>query len=89
LARFLLAESGLRTRLEGRAMPDSKKEHEYAEEAERLRQLPRAEQRQIVALHRSVADNPKVPKRDRAAARELADALDRLLKLGRKRGRNL
>ncbi len=44
-------------------MPEPSKEQEYREEAERLAKLPRADQREIIALHRSVAKNPKVPKR--------------------------
>ncbi len=68
-------------------MPDPSKEKEFREEAERLAQLPREDQREIIALHRSVADNPKVPKRDREEARRLADALERLLKLRPKTGK--
>ena len=60
-------------------MPDRSQEREFREEAARLAQLPRADQRAIVALHRSVADNPKVPKQDRDAARDLANALEKLL----------
>jgi len=60
------------------------KEQAYREEAERLALLPVADQHEIVALHRSVAANPKVPKGDRNAARELAEALERLLKLAPK-----
>jgi hypothetical protein len=66
-------------------MPESDQEREHREEAKRLGVLPRNEQRQIVALHRSVADNPKVPKRDREEARSLADALERLLRLAPKK----
>jgi hypothetical protein len=62
-------------------MPDSVEEQEYREEAERLALLPKVDQREIIALHRSVADNRNVPKPDREAARKLADALERLLKL--------
>jgi hypothetical protein len=53
----------------------------YREEAERLRLVDRDTQRQIIALHRSVADDPKVKKRDRDTARERADALEALLGL--------
>jgi hypothetical protein len=49
-------------------------------EAERLAQLPREDQRQVIALHRSTADNPRAPKRDRDFARQRADALERHLK---------
>jgi hypothetical protein len=66
-------------------MSDPLKEQEYRAEAERLALLPKEDQREIIALHRSVADNPKVPKREREAARQRADALERLLKLGKKK----
>jgi hypothetical protein len=52
---------------------------EYVAEAERLALLPVDDQREILALHRSVADNPKVAKPDRKAAAERADALARHL----------
>jgi hypothetical protein len=55
-------------------------EQEQRAEAERLALLPAADQREIIALHRSVADNPKARKRDRDAARERADALERHLR---------
>jgi hypothetical protein len=61
-------------------MPDAK-DQEHRAEAERLAQLPRDTQRQIVAMHWTDAKNPKVPKRDREFARERAEALERLLKL--------
>jgi hypothetical protein len=54
---------------------DPAKEQDYREEAERLSLLPCEEQRQILALHRSVAGNPKVPKQDCQVARERADDL--------------
>jgi hypothetical protein len=57
--------------------PEQKRE--FKEEAKRLALLPREEQRQIIALHRSVAGDPKVSKRDRDLARERADALKRYL----------
>ncbi len=50
-------------------------------EVERLRLLPRAEQRQIVEMVRSVAENPKVAAADRKEARRRAKALDQLLGL--------
>jgi len=56
-------------------------EQQSREEAERLAQLPRDEQRAIIALHRSVADDAKVSKANRQEARERADALERLLRL--------
>jgi hypothetical protein len=66
-------------------MPDPAKEQEYRAEAERLALASREDQKAIIALHRSVADNPKVRKADREAARERADALERLLGLTPKR----
>jgi hypothetical protein len=62
-------------------MPDPSKEQEYHEEAEGLRQLDKATQRQVIAIHRKTANNPKLGKRDRQAAAERADCLERLLKL--------
>jgi hypothetical protein len=56
------------------------KDDEYRAEAERLALLPVADQGEIIALHRSVADNPKVPKADRQAAADRADALERHLR---------
>jgi ABC-type methionine transport system ATPase subunit len=50
-------------------------------EAERLKLLPRGEQRQIVAIVRAVADDPKVPEADRREARRRASALEQLLRL--------
>jgi esterase/lipase superfamily enzyme len=59
---------------------------EYREEAERLAELSRDDQRRAVALIRAPADNPKVGKRDREEARERADALERhLRRLNRKK----
>ena len=59
---------------------------EHRAEAERLALLPVEDQQEILALHRSVADNPKVPKKDRQAARERAAALTReLARLRRKK----
>jgi hypothetical protein len=64
-------------------MPEAPIE-QYREEAERLAQLPRQDQREIIAMHRDIARNPKVPKRDREAGLERADALEHLLRLARK-----
>jgi hypothetical protein len=61
-------------------MLEPAKEQEYREEAERLALLPGADQREVIALHRSIADNPKAAKADRQAARERADALERHLR---------
>jgi hypothetical protein len=66
-------------------MPEPDKEQEYRAEAERLALLPQEEQAAVIAWHRDIAGNPKVPKRDREAARERAEALDRLLKRARRK----
>jgi hypothetical protein len=82
----------MKERPTGRTTPmiDPTKEQEYREEAERLAQLPVAGQREIIALHRSVASNPKVPEHERQAGLERADALERFLKLTKKkRGKSL
>jgi hypothetical protein len=55
--------------------------NEWRAEAKRLREIDRAEQRLVVADHRKIADNLKVPKEDRDQARRHADALERLLRL--------
>jgi hypothetical protein len=55
-------------------------EDEFRAEAERLALLPPADQREVIALHRSVAANPKLPKADRRAAADRADALERRLR---------
>jgi hypothetical protein len=55
-------------------------EDEYRAEAERLALLPRADQSEVIALHRSVAENAKLPKADRQAAADRADALERYLR---------
>jgi hypothetical protein len=60
-----------------KAADDDRQEH--AEEAERLRLLPPAVQRQLIAEQEAIAGNRKVPKRDRDFARERADTLTRLL----------
>ena len=62
-------------------MPESEKEQEHCEEAERLALLTVEDQKAILALHRSVADDPKVSKANRREARERLEALERLLKL--------
>jgi hypothetical protein len=64
---------------------EADRENQYAAEAEQLAKLPVQDQRQIIALHRSVASKPKVPKRERELGRERADALERLLGLAKKK----
>jgi hypothetical protein len=61
-------------------MPDPTKEQEYREEAERLAQLSIADQRAIIAQHRTIAADPEVTKADSALALERADALERHLR---------
>jgi hypothetical protein len=56
-------------------------EDEYRAEAERLKALPRAEQRYIVAMLRHVAKGKGVPAKERKAGLERAAALERLLRL--------
>jgi len=65
--------------------PDSVEADALAE-AERLALLQPDQQRGIIALHRSVANNPKVPKADRELARRRADLLTKFLRqLNRKK----
>jgi hypothetical protein len=54
---------------------------DYVAEAKRLALLSKDDQRAVIAIHRDTANNQKLPKADRDAARERADALERLLKL--------
>ena len=56
----------------------------YREEAGRLAQLPVEVQRQILDIHRSTANDLKLRKRDRKAARERLEALERFLGLAAK-----
>ena len=61
-------------------------EREYREEAERLAAIPIEDQKEIIAMHREIASNPKVPKRERVAGLARADALERhLRRLNRKK----
>jgi len=57
------------------------KEQEYRDEAARLRQLPRAEQRQIVDMYRDVANGKGVSAGERKAGLERVAALEKFLKL--------
>ena len=56
-------------------------EDPYREEADRLSALAVEDQKAFVAMLRADAANRKVPRRDRDFARERADALERILKL--------
>ena len=65
-------------------------EQEYRAEAERLAELPRDDQRRLIAQHRAIAADKSVPKADRKEAKERADALERHLRgLARKKGKSL
>jgi hypothetical protein len=64
---------------------DTEKEREYREEAEQLKLLPRDTQRQIVAMYRDVAAGKGIPTKERKAGLARAAALERLLKLVKKR----
>ena len=66
---------------------DKEKEQEYRDEAERLKQLPRAEKRQIVELIGSPARDPKVSEANRLEARRRSRALARLLKIAPRKKR--
>jgi hypothetical protein len=57
-------------------------EQDSREEAERLKLLPRAVQRQVIALHQSTADDSSLDRADRAFARRRVSALKRFLRLG-------
>jgi len=61
-------------------MPDESKEQEYREEAERLAQLSIGDQKEILAIYRECADNPKIPKRERTEGRARVAALERHLR---------
>lgn len=50
-------------------------------EAERLALASKDDQRAVIALHRSVANNPKAPKAERLESRRKAAALETLLGL--------
>ena len=70
-------------------MPDYSKDQEHRQEAARLTQLPRDEQRQIVAMIRQDGRNPKAPKRERELNLARARALERFLGLVRKGKRKI
>ena len=65
------------------------KEQEYREEAERLAMLPVTEQRKIITMHREIAVGKGVPDAERQAGLERAEALERLLRLKKKRRKSL
>lgn len=61
-------------------MTTPEQEQGWREEAERLALLPKEEQRQIIALHRHIASNPSLSKREREEGQAHADALERHLR---------
>jgi hypothetical protein len=61
-------------------MPNAK-EQEYQSEAERLAQLPRADQAAVVAMYRQLAGNALATPACRAEAKAKAKALEKLLGL--------
>jgi len=65
--------------------PRPDKERKYGREAKRLAKLPTDLQKQIIALQRDLASNPRLKKQDREAGMERADALERNLRLLRKK----
>lgn len=67
-----------------------KKGQEYREEAERMAELPRDDQRRLIAQHRAIAADKSVPTPDRKEAKERADALEKhLRRLARKKKESL
>ena len=66
---------------------DAEKEREYRDEAERLKLIPRDEQRWILAFYRDVANGKGVPARERKAGLERIAVLERILKLTLKKKR--
>ena len=61
-------------------------EQRYLDEAERLAKLPPDDRKAVIAVHRAVASNRKVPAADRKDARDRADALEwHLRRLARKK----
>jgi hypothetical protein len=70
-------------------VPDPAKEQEYREEAARLAQLPRDQQKAILAMHRTDAANRRVPKADREYAKERVEALERHLRRLNRKQKNL
>ncbi len=62
-------------------MSEKHKQLEYRQEAERLAELPVADQRAILALHQAIAADKRVSKANREEARQRADSLEKLLGL--------
>jgi len=70
-------------------MSTERDNRDYVAEAERLASLSVADQRAVIALHRSVAGNPKVPKQERRAGLARATALEGLLGLTAKKPKRI
>jgi hypothetical protein len=66
------------SRINTMKMPE--REPEYVKEAERLALLPVDDQKEIIAMYRQCADNPKIPKGEREQGRERVAALERHLR---------
>jgi len=66
-------------------MTDEQLLSECREEANRLKLVDRATQREIIAIHRAIAADEKVPRSDREHARQRADALERFLGLAKRK----
>jgi hypothetical protein len=58
---------------------------DYRAEAERLRLLDPQTRLDLVAMYRHLSRNPKVPAAERQKARKRAQALEKLLGLGKRR----
>jgi hypothetical protein len=63
-----------------RPKPDPADEHEHREEAKRLALLPVEDQREIIAIYRACAKNPKTPKREREWGLARVKALEKHLR---------
>lgn len=64
-------------------------EQAYRAEAERLAELPRDDQRQLIAQHRAIAADKSVPAPERKEAKERAEALERHLRRLARKSENL
>lgn len=59
---------------------EAEKEREHREEAERLVTIPVEDQKAVLAIYRTCAENPKLARRERAWNRQRIEALERHLK---------
>ena len=62
-------------------MLDPITEREYRNEAAELERMPLREVREVIAMCRQVASDPRVPRRDRDEERRRVEALERFLGL--------